>query len=267
MLYENKPVGEALRDLMAASAAANGDRSTRRGDWIRALVPEETHRKKPTLTVAGGHGQPLDALRQYVLTLHDEREISELILKLEAVSNGDETAVQDAGIEALAKGAHLDLADRSVARRAGFAADILVGRTQIVDCYLLRPDPGESRVRVFLEFRLTLFLNLRGLHQLGRHALFEDLLQRGAKLRTGRLGITVGGEGQRRRHRPLDGARIHPFAGGQRASRTRPRRGALRSPVLMAVLLAPGLLTIPMAISTPGSSPLCWPSSARSSRT
>jgi hypothetical protein len=67
-----------------------------------------------------------------------------------------------------------------------------------------------------LEFRLTLFLNLRGLHELGRYALIEDLPQCGAKLRFGRLGIAVGRERERGVGHSDLGQRIQRKSGGER---------------------------------------------------
>jgi hypothetical protein len=221
-------------------------------------VPEETHRKKPTLTVAGGHGQPPDALRQYVLTLHDEREISELILKLEAVSNGDENAAQDAGVQALAKGAGLDLADRSVARRAILALGdraATLRTTQLLSTLPASVDDAgiaTSLVRVMDAARLAEPAPERLPDRVAAAADGAlEILKRNAPPRSDAEIATWAALEETVRRRTVPGfarasARIN-------ALEDRPLQGALlRSPVLMAVLIAlPGLLTIPMPISTP----------------
>jgi hypothetical protein len=221
-------------------------------------VPEETHRKKPTLTVAGGHGQPPDALRQYVLTLHDEREISELILKLEAVSNGDDQAAQDAGIRALATGARMDFADRSAARRAILALGdraAALRTTQLLSTLPASVDDegiAMSLVRVMDAARLA-----EPDPELlpGRVVAAADgaleVLKRNATPRSDAEVATWTALEETVRRRTVPG--FARAAAGINALEDKPLQGALlRSPVLMAVLVAlPGLLTIPMPISTP----------------
>jgi len=221
-------------------------------------VPEETHRKKPTLTVAGGHGQPPDALRQYVLTLHDEREISELILKLEAVSNGDDAAAQDAGIQALAKGGVVDLADRSVARRAILALGdraAALRTTQLLSTLPASVDDqgiATSLVRVMDAARLAEPAPERLPDRVVAAADGAlEILKRNAPPRSDAEGATWTALEETVRRRTVPG--FIRAAAGINALEDRPLQGALlRSPVLMAVLVAlPGLLTIPMPISTP----------------
>ena len=221
-------------------------------------MPEETHRKKPTLTVAGGHGQPPDALRQYVLTLHDEREISELILKLEAVSNGDDTAAQDAGIQALAKGARLDLADRSVARRAILALGDRAAALRTTQLLSTLPssvdDEGiaSSLVRVMDAARLAEPVPERLPERIAAAADGAlEVLKRNATPRSDVEVATWTALEDVVRRRTVPG--FARAAAGINALEDHPLQGALlRSPVLMAVLVAlPGLLTIPMPISTP----------------
>lgn len=221
-------------------------------------MPEEIHRKKPTLAVAGGHGQAPDALRQYVLTLHDEREISELILKLEAVSNGDETAAQDAGIRALAVGARLDFPDRSAVRRAILALGdraAALRTTQLLSTLPASVDDdgiATSLVRVMDAARLAepdAELLPGRLVAAADGAL--EVLKRNAPPRSDAEVATWTAVEDTVRRRTVPG--FTRAAAGINALEDRPLQGALlRSPVLMAVLVAlPGLLTIPMPISTP----------------
>ena len=221
-------------------------------------MPEETHRKKPTLTVAGGHGQPPDALREYVVTLHEEREISELILKLEAVSNGDEGAAQDAGIQALSKGARLDLADRSVARRAILALGDRAAALRTAQLLSTLPasvdDEGiaTNLLRVMDAARLAEPAPERLPDRVVAAADGAlEVLKRNAPPRSDAEVATWSALEDTVRRRTVPG--FTRTAAGINALEDHPLQGALlRSPVLMAVLVAlPGLLTIPMPISTP----------------
>ncbi len=203
-------------------------------------------------------GPSVDSLRQYVLTLRDEREISELILKLEALSNGDESADEDAGIQALAAGAKIDFGDRSACRRAILALGDRAAALRTTQMLSTLPasldDDGiaTSLVRVMDAARLAEPDPERLPDRVAAAADGAlEVLKRNATPRSDSEAQTWTALEEVVRQRTVPG--FARAAAAINAREDRPIPGALlRSPVLMAVLVAlPGLLTIPMAISTP----------------
>jgi hypothetical protein len=199
-----------------------------------------------------------DALRRYVLSLHDEREISELILRLEAASSGDESARADAGVTALAAEAELDLGDRSACRRAILALGdraAALRTTQVLRSLPASVDDdgiATNLVRVLEAARLAEPDPNRLPDRVAAAADGAlEVLKRNATPRSQAEARTWAALEETVRRRTVPG--FARAAAAIDAREDHPFRGALlRSPVLVAVLVAlPGLVTIPMPISTP----------------